>query len=131
MAKGTKTMTQWISKACIQMSSLTSELGCCVGWNKSLKPPESKTTTIAKSTRCCLRYYPETLCQLMQIELFQEQPHLLDSSLQSLIDPLAPFFLKALETGVTPKGQQCFKIMYHYTKIRGYKIPGKRPSFPY
>jgi hypothetical protein len=54
----------------------------------------------------------------------------LDSSLRSLVDPLAPFFLQAVETGVTPKVQQCFKIMYHYTKIRGYKITGKSQGIP-
>jgi hypothetical protein len=61
---------------------------------------------------------------LTQIEPFQEQPHLLDSSLQALIDPLVPFFVSAVDNGFTVKAQQCFRIMYHYTKIRGYKVTG-------
>jgi hypothetical protein len=59
---------------------------------------------------------------LMQIEPFQEQPNLLDSALQSLIDPLIPSLLEAVESGFTVQRQKCFRIMYHYTKIRGYKV---------
>ena len=34
-----------------------------------------------------------------------------------------PFLLEAVESGLfTIKRQNCFKILYHYTKIRGYQI---------
>jgi hypothetical protein len=63
---------------------------------------------------------------LIEIEPFQEQPHLLDTSLQSLIEPLVPFLLGAVDSGFTTKRQLCFRVMYYYTKIRGYKIASKK-----
>jgi tubulin-specific chaperone D len=77
-----------------------------------------------------LKVSPFTNTKLTQIEPFQEQPHLLDTSLQSLIDPLIPYLLDAVNIGFNVRRQQCFRVMYHYTKIRGHKVasrlvPGK------
>ena len=33
-----------------------------------------------------------------------------------------------MDSGISVKSQQCFKIMYHYTKIRGYKITSAFPN---
>jgi len=82
-----------------------------------------KSLKIGNWTRCCSRYRDGR--RLIQIETFQEQPNLLDSSLQSLIDPLIPYFVENVEEGFSVKAQQCFRIMYHYTKIRGYKITSR------
>jgi hypothetical protein len=72
---------------------------------------------------------PLALNFLTQIEPFQEQPNLLDPFLQSLIGPLITYFTKSVDSGFTVKSQQCFKIMYYYTKIRGHKITSA-PCFP-
>jgi hypothetical protein len=74
-----------------------------------------------------LKVPPRFWHSLMQIEPFQEQPNLLDSALQSLIDPLIPSLLEAIESGFTVQRQKCFRIMYHYTKIRGYKVTSTLP----
>ena len=89
---------------------------------KDCQAPETEDFEDRDLDALLLKVPLKPLPKLIQIEPFQEQPHLLDTSLQSLIDPLIPYLTGAVDWGFTVHRQHCFRIMYHYTKIRGYKV---------
>lgn len=68
----------------------------------------------------------------MQLDEYQEQPYLLDRSLESMVSPVVVTLRRALQADSSSMSSRRIarlaKLLYWLTKVRGSKTIGSSPS---